>query len=114
MQSWVVAAVLTFIIRQIGKYGKKLDWDKLRTDAHDRIGKLLPAWMVPVGTGLIDGLIAAVDMALEDQADTLAVARLVASGDLKGAINYLVGLMDTTDHSHAELVKSGLTAISAP
>jgi len=111
MQGWVIAAVISFLIRQIGKYGESLDWDKLKADTHARIDDLLPKWLEPAFESLADSILDVVKEALSKQDDLIAIAQDVANGDLPGVFKRLSALVSVIVHPSAGVALSGLQSL---
>lgn len=111
MQGWVISAVLSFLIRQIGKYGASLDWDKVKADAHKRIDDLLPDWLEPAFESLADGILDAAKEALSKDSDLLAIAQAVADGDLPAACRLLLDLVKEVASPSADVAKAGLQTL---
>jgi hypothetical protein len=111
MQGWVIAAVISFLIRQIGKYGEGLDWDSVKADAHARIDDLVPKPFSGVFYGLADSVLDVFKTVLARPEDLASIAQAVASGDLAGACKQLVDLITAVVHPSSPVALSGLKTL---
>lgn len=88
---WLATMAITFVIRQINKFGEATDWTKVKADADARIRDLVP------GTFFDEFAVAflnkVIDLAAEMTKDEEAMkqlAMLIAEGKLQDAINFMM------------------------
>lgn len=111
MQGWVIAAVVSFLVRQIGKYGESLDWEKVKADIHARIDDLVPKPLSGFFSSLADNVLDVFKTALSRQDDLVSIAQSVASGDLPGAYKQLSDLITAIVHPSTPVALSGLKSL---
>jgi hypothetical protein len=79
IQKWVVGMAISFVMRQIGKWGSSIDWAKVKADVAERVKALVPGeWF--------DAEAVAAVMALLDVAEKV----LAATGELEKIIQMIV------------------------
>lgn len=79
IQKWVIGMAISFIMRQIGKWGSSIDWAKVKADVEGRVRALVP------GEFFDEEAVTAV-MALLDVAEKV----LAATGDLEKIVQMIV------------------------
>jgi hypothetical protein len=79
IQKWIISAAVSFMLRQLAKWQKSIDWAMVKADLKKRVEDLIPGeWM--------DAEIAAMAMALVDA----AAAVLASSEELEKIINLVL------------------------
>lgn len=79
IQKWVIGMAISFVMRQIGKWGKGIDWAKVKADVTERVKAIVPGeWF--------DAEAVAAVMALLDVAEKV----LAATGELEKIVQMIV------------------------
>lgn len=66
LERWAIGIVISFILRQLAKFQKTLDWAKVKADAEVRVRALVP------GTWFDDEAVALVNMVIDRAAEVLS------------------------------------------
>ena len=75
LNSWVISLVIAFVVRQISKYGKEIDWAKVKADAEIRIRALIPGeWFDDEAVMLVNAII---DRAAEVMLNAAAIEKIM-------------------------------------
>lgn len=100
LQKWAVGLAIKFVVRQLAKYGKAIDWAMVKKDFGDRVAAIVPGFFFDDEAR---GAVAAVLEACED---------LMKSAD---AIEKILKLVADEKFSEAfEAVKQLLLAVWTP
>jgi hypothetical protein len=94
LDKWIVSLIVSFILRQLDKFGANIDWAKVKADLEVRVRALVP------GTWFDDEAVALVNFVLDRAAEVLAqkdaieqVMKLLAAKDWQGALLVLKELL---------------------
>lgn len=90
----VLCSVVTFVLRQLAKFGRALDWEKVKTDAESRVRAFVPGTMFD--NGAVAAVRTAVDacrIALAAEEDLCRVFGLITANDWDGAFRVLKDLL---------------------
>jgi hypothetical protein len=110
MQKWIISAVISFLVRQIGKYGEGLDWDKVKSDVHARIDDLAPKSLSGLFYDIADNVLDVFKDAISKPDDLVSIAQSAASGDFSGSCNRIIDLIAAA-HPDSCAALSGLKSL---
>lgn len=116
MPTWIVSAVIAFLLRQVAKFGTSTDWAKVKADAHARLAPVTPDWAEPAAFELVDKAVDVCAYVLKDVADLQRLADKCVSGDFMGALAVLEELLTKAvagGVAHAEAALAACKALAA-
>jgi hypothetical protein len=77
---WIIQLAISFIIRQIAKFGKTIDWSQVKADLALRVEDLVPGkWLDPEAVALCNALVDAAASVLASTVEIEKVLTLLAS-----------------------------------
>lgn len=91
----VQGVVVSFVVRQLGKFQHSVDWDKVMADADKRVRAIVPGtWFDDEAVGLVDAVIVRLKNALGEGDELKALMDRIAAGDYAGAVKALLAVLD--------------------
>lgn len=99
----VLNVVIGFVLRQLAKFGRQLDWAKVKADAEVRVRALVPGtWFDDEAVAVVGAVIDACKVALAAESDWDALLHALAAQDWNGALAALKGLLARVWHPQAK------------
>lgn len=99
----VLNMVIGFVLRQLAKFGKTIDWAKVKADADVRVRQLVPGtWFDDEAVALVNGAIDAVVVALGAEGAWDKLLHALANQDWDGALTALRELLAKVWHPTAK------------
>lgn len=91
MPDFILRIVVSFLVRQITKFGRDTDWNKVKADLDVRIRKLIPGtWFDDEAAELAGVIIDAVAEALKSEDNWVKLLTLVAQQKWNEALDLLI------------------------
>lgn len=95
IQGLVQGFVVSFVVRQLEKFGSSIDWEKVRLDADVRIRAIVPGtWFDDYAVGLVDNAIGLLQGALSNEEAISDVLRLIAAGQYNDVLSVIAGALE--------------------
>lgn len=80
INQWILSFAISFVMRQLAKFQKTLDWAKVKADLDARVRQLVPgSWLDDDAVNLCDALLQAAEKALGEEAAIEGVLKLIAA-----------------------------------
>ncbi len=99
----VLNMVVSFVLRQLAKFGKDIDWAKVKSDLGERVRQLVPGtWFDEEAVALVNAALDAVKIALGAQDDWDTLLRALAAQDWNGALAALKDMLSKVWHPTAK------------
>ena len=94
LERWAIGIVIAFIVRQIGKFGKTIDWTKVKADVDVRVRALVPGeWFDDEAVDLVNSVLDRAALVLTQEAAIEEVLKLAAAGKWSEAVEALKRLI---------------------
>ncbi len=88
---WLATMAITFAVRQLAKFGKETDWNKVKADADARIRDLVPGeFFDEFAVAFLNKVLDLCKEMMVDEANMTQLFTLIAEGKLNDAINLLM------------------------
>lgn len=92
--NWLISGVITFITRQILKWGEDIDWDLVKKDFDERVRDLMPGqFMDDTASALAASLIEAVRMTIGKDGGIHMIQDLVKNANWEEIYIYVKNLI---------------------
>lgn len=86
IQKWVISMAISFVMRQIGKWGTSIDWAKVKKDVADRIAALVPGeWFDAEATAAVLAFVDVAQKVLAATEDLQKIVQLVVENKIPEA-----------------------------
>ncbi|GEM_PF-3814027 len=90
----LVNMVISFALRQLGKFGVAIDWHKFRADADVRTRQIVPGeWLDDGAAAAVRALIDGLELVLRQGSNLEELLCAIAAGDWSGATTALKRLL---------------------
>jgi len=94
LERWLVSIVINFVLRQLSKFKKDIDWGKVRADLDTRVRALVPGtWFDQEAVAICNAALDGVLSVLSSTEDLERVLQRLAAGDWAGAYEALKALL---------------------
>jgi len=114
-ERWLINMVIAFILRQLAKFGRDVDWEKVAADAEVRVRALVPGdWFDDEAVAIVHGAIAVVKKALAAEEDWARVLKHLAASEWNAALEALkelIGKIWTPAAAAEQRVAAALCAV---
>jgi hypothetical protein len=112
-QGIILNLVISFIVKQLEKFGDSLNWEKVKQDAEERIRKLMPGtWFDDEAAYVVNLVLAGVQEALEDADKFRTILKLLADKKYPEAFSavkeFLLELWQDLQNPHISSLKAHL------
>lgn len=86
IQKWVISMAITFMMRQLAKWQKGIDWPKVKADLAERVRALIPGeWLDAEAVSLMETLVDAAAAVLAANEVLEQIINLVVAGKYQDA-----------------------------
>jgi len=81
IQKWVIQMAISFVMRQLAKWGSSIDWAKVKADVEERVKALVPGeWFDSEAVAIVMALLDAAASVLSASAELEKIVKLAAEG----------------------------------
>lgn len=81
IQKWVIQMAISFVMRQLSKWGESIDWAKVKADVEERVRALVPGeWFDSEAVAVVMALLDAAASVLSATADLEKIVKLAVDG----------------------------------
>lgn len=99
MEKWIMSMAVSFVLRQIAKYGASTNWALVKKDLEERVRQLVQwSWLEDAAVAILDSAIDACAAATQQASDLQHIADALVAGDLLGAARALQVLLGKVVH----------------
>lgn len=94
MIGWLIDLIISFVIRQVVKFGKGIDWVLVKADGAVRVAKLVPGdWFDAEAVMVFEKAVDVMEMVLSSGEVIEQIVELIKSKNLQGAIELVKKLI---------------------
>lgn len=94
IRGMVQGFVVSFVVRQVEKFGNAIDWEKVKDDAEVRVRALVPGtWFDDMAVGVVDSALATLKKALTDGDGVTELLTLIAGKQHGEAVTRLFEIL---------------------
>jgi hypothetical protein len=94
MPDFLIRLAITFVVRQLAKFGRDTDWDKVKVDLDQRVRKLVPGnFFDDAAVEIVFTAVDAIAEILTEEESWVKLLTLLAAGKTQEAIDLLIKLV---------------------
>jgi hypothetical protein len=94
MPDFLIRLAITFVVRQLAKFGRDTDWEKVKVDLDQRVRKLVPGnFFDDAAVEIVFTAVDAIAEILTEEESWVKLLTLLAAGKTQEAIDLLIKLV---------------------
>ena len=94
MPDFLIRLAITFVVRQLAKFGRDTDWDKVKVDLDQRVRKLVPGnFFDDAAVEIVFTAVDAIAEILTEEESWVKLLTLLAAGKTQEAVDLLIKLV---------------------
>jgi hypothetical protein len=94
MPDFLIRLAITFVVRQLAKFGRDTDWEKVKVDLDQRVRKLVPGnFFDDAAVEIVFTAVDAIAEILTEEESWVKLLTLLAAGKTQEAVELLIKLV---------------------
>jgi hypothetical protein len=94
MPDFLIRLAITFVVRQLAKFGRDTDWEKVKVDLDQRVRKLVPGnFFDDAAVEIVFTAVDAIAEILTEEESWVKLLTLLAEGKTQEAVDLLIKLV---------------------